>query len=284
MEPARLPEREVTVRKATLGDGTRVWCIRPTEARVLDSHVEGYLDHGIHVGESGVIFDVGANIGVFAVRAVQRSQGVRVFAFEPVPTIHAALAANARDLGDGRVVPLNCGASDAPGQATFTYFPRSPALSTANPEAWDEDPTEFQTAVTGITRDPPPGMGWLKLVPSFLSPLIAWFLRSNAQRVTATLRTLSSVIDEHDVREIDLLKVDCEGAELPALRGVDPEHWPMVRQVVVEVHDRDGALSEILTLLAAAGFDEVVTAKEAGFEDTRLVNVYARRSTAPRSA
>ncbi len=266
-----------TVRKTGLGDGTRVWCIRPAEARVLDSHVEGYLDHGIAVGDNGVIFDVGANIGVFAVRAVQQSKGVRVFAFEPVPTIFAALEANARDLGDGRVVPLNCGASDGPGEAAFTYFPQAPALSTANPEAWDEDPKEFQTAVTGILRDPPPGMEWMRLVPRFFAPLIARLLRARSEQVTATLRSLSSVIEEHDLQVIDLLKVDCEGAELPALRGVKPEHWPRVRQVVVEVHDRDGTLDAILLLLEEAGFGEVVTAKEAGFEDTRLVNVYARR-------
>ncbi len=34
---------------------------------------------------------------------------------------------------------------------------------------------------------------------------------------------------------MDLLKVDVEGAELDVLRGVDPQDWARIRQVVVEV-------------------------------------------------
>jgi hypothetical protein len=37
-----------------------------------------------------------------------------------------------------------------------------------------------------------------------------------------------------------LLKVDVERAELDVLRGVREEHWPLVRQVAMEVHDGGG--------------------------------------------
>ncbi len=265
------------MRRTTLTDGLPLWCLRSTEAQVLDHHVQGYLDHGVEVRDGDVVLDVGANIGIFGVRAVARHPSVRVFAFEPIPEIFDVLAANARDYGDGRLVPIRCGVSDAPGTATFTYFPRSPALSTAMPEAWDEDPKEFESAVAGTTREPPPNLWYLRLVPSFLSGIMARVLRGGAQEITCELRTLSSVIDEHGLDRVDLLKVDCEGAEVAALRGLRDEHWARVSRVVVEVHDRGGALDAVLGMLARHGFTEVTQETEEGLEETRLVNVYASR-------
>ena len=91
----------------TLDDGTKVHCLVKSEAIVLDHHVEGYFSHGIQIAENDVVFDVGANIGVFGVRAVQRHQGVRVFAFEPIPEIYATLKKNSELHGDGRLIPVS---------------------------------------------------------------------------------------------------------------------------------------------------------------------------------
>ena len=51
------------MRRTTLHDGQPLWCLKATEARVLDHHVQGYLDHGVRVEEGDVVLDVGANIG-----------------------------------------------------------------------------------------------------------------------------------------------------------------------------------------------------------------------------
>ncbi|MEC7948540.1 MAG: FkbM family methyltransferase [Myxococcota bacterium] len=266
------------MRAATLSDGLQVWCLRKSEAAVLDHHVQGYLDHGIEVRDGDTILDVGANIGIFGVRAVQRHSGVRVFALEPVPDIFRVLEKNASDHGDGRLVPLNCGAAQETGRTRFTYFPRSPALSTSDPSAWDEDPGEFEEAVAGATRTAP--MWYARLVPRFLSGLVARHLRGAAREVEAELRTLSDIIDEHGIDRVDLLKVDCEGAELPALLGIRAEHWARVGKVVVEVHDRQGRLATIRSLLEQHGLSNITTEKEDGFEGTRLVNVFATRPQA----
>lgn len=51
-------------------------------------------------------------------------------------------------------------------------------------------------------------------------------------------RTLSSLLDEIDAPEVDLLSLDVEGFEGPALRGLDLDrHAP--RYVLVEIHDRE---------------------------------------------
>jgi hypothetical protein len=49
-------------------------------------------------------------------------------------------------------------------------------------------------------------------------------------------RTLSSLLDEMDAPEVDLLSLDVEGHEPQALRGLDLDrHAP--RFVLVEIHD-----------------------------------------------
>ena len=73
-----------------LGDGTRVFFLKPQEAKVLDSHIEGYMNHGIEVKPGDTVFDVGANIGMFGMRMAQRCEGdIRILAFEPIPAIRA---------------------------------------------------------------------------------------------------------------------------------------------------------------------------------------------------
>lgn len=268
------------MQSARLSDGLEVWCLRRSEALVLDQHVSGYLDHGVGLSDGDVVIDVGANIGLFGVRAVSRHPRVRVYALEPVPDIHAVLSKNAERYGEGRLIPLRCGASASPGEARFTYFPNSPALSTADPGAWDEQPGEFAEAVAGQARAAGKALWYARLVPSFLSGLLAKHLRSGGREVVAELKTLSQILREQGIERVDLLKVDCEGAELPALQGILAEDWPKIRRVVVEVHDRGGRLAEISRILSNNGFDRLVTAKEEGFEKTRLVNVYATRSEA----
>lgn len=265
------------MREATLGDGTRVACVRRAEAVVLDEHVRSYFRHGITLPDDAVVFDVGANIGLFGVRTLQRYPQAKVFSFEPIPEIHAALAENARRMSG--MVPLACGLSDAKGTARFSYFPFAPALSTAFPELWEVDPGAFTEAVRGVVREAPPGLAWIRLLPDRLIPVVAWGLRQGMREVTCALRTVSDVITERHLDRIDLLKIDCEGAELAVLRGIRADHWPMVRQVVAEVHDREGRLQQVLGLLRGAGLDQVVVEREPGVGDAPLVNVIARRTS-----
>jgi FkbM family methyltransferase len=261
--------------EAKLKDGTKVFCLRRQEAVVLDSHVDGYLQHGIDIEENDIIFDVGANIGMFGLRAFQRYKSIRVFAFEPIPSIHEVLAANAVRFGGKAYHALNCGLSDKAGELNFTYFPNAPALSTAHVEDWDRNPQEFRKAVAGALRTAP--MWYARWIPSFMSGFIAKRLRANAQQVRCPLRTVSEVMDEYNLPRIDLLKIDCEGAELAVLQGIRAEHWAVVRKVVIEVHDIDNRREIIKNMLTNHGFAHIVEEQEAGFEQTTMINIFAHR-------
>ena len=81
------------------------------------------------------------------------------------------------------------------------------------------------------------------------------------------------------LREIALLKLDVEGAELDALRGLGDADWSRVRQVVVEAHDGgEGRVAALEALLRARGFEvRCVPSRHAPATDWML---YARRSPA----
>ncbi len=258
-------------------DGTEIFCLRKPEAKMLDHHVEGYMQHGISINDGDVVFDVGANIGVFGVRAVQKFSNVKVFAFEPIPEIYEVLKTNAEKFGKGRFFALKYGASDANGTTSFSYFPNTPALSTSHPEMWDENPDAFENAVKGSMKNAPADMQWMKWLPTSLAGLVARFLRSGKQMITCELRTISSVIEEYKIEKIDLLKIDCEGAELSAIKGIKEEDWKKINKVVVEVHDMENRVEFISDLLRRHGLTKIVKEKEKALEETALYNVYATR-------
>lgn len=235
----------------------------------------GYFEHGVTLSDGDVVMDVGANIGVFAVRALQRFPRVRVVALEPVPDIFAVLEQNAADFGEGRLVPLRVGAGAEPGELSFTYYPNSPALSTSKPGMFADNDALFGSAVEGAIAHAP--VWYARLVPRFLSGLIARYLKMGARQVRAPLMPISQIMAEQGLDHVDLLKIDCEGAELEALSGVGEADWPKIRQVVAEVHDVDGRVQVVTALLRARGFTRLTVVQEPGFESTPLHNVYAVR-------
>jgi hypothetical protein len=90
------------------------------------------------------------------------------------------------------------------------------------------------------------------------------------------LRTLSEIVDEERVMRIDLLKIDAERSERDVLAGIRAEHWGLIRQVVIEVHDEAGGLDEVQRLLAEHGF-QVATEQDPLLKGTALFNVFAIR-------
>ena len=123
-----------------------------------------------------------------------------------------------------------------------------------------------------------------RAVFQFVLGAVLKFMLGNKYEFECPLVTVSDVVDSHELDEIDLLKVDVERSELAVLKGVRPEHWAMVRQVAMEVHDSAGGtkeLEECRRLLRDVGsFDEkrIVAEQPDDLEGSTLWNLYASRA------
>jgi len=123
-----------------------------------------------------------------------------------------------------------------------------------------------------------------RAVFQFVLGAVLKFMLGNKYEFECPLVTVSDVVDSHELDSIDLLKVDVERSELAVLKGVRREHWAMVRQVAMEVHDSAGGtneLEECRRLLRDVGsFDEkrIVAEQPDDLEGSTLWNLYASRA------
>lgn len=242
-------------------------------------HTQGYLEQGIELPKDAVVFDVGANVGVFSVMLTRSRADITVHAFEPIPAIADVLQKNANAHGDGRITVHAYGLGQEHASFEFIYFPRCPALSSAHMDLWENSPGAFEEAVRGHIKEAGKYILAARLVPTFLAGPISKYLRGGAKRYACEIRPLSEVFAEHDISRVDLLKVDCEGAELAVLQGIEDHYWPRIEQVVCEVMDVEGRLEICRQLLSDKGFQDITIARESGLENTPMYNLYARRSS-----
>jgi natural product biosynthesis luciferase-like monooxygenase protein/FkbM family methyltransferase len=236
-----------------------------------------YLRHGVTLEPGARVFDVGANVGLFTLFAHQASPGARVVAFEPMPDTHAALATNVALYGLD-VTLYDAAVSDEPGEAEFTFYPHMPGMSSrfADPE---EDKRETASLVRAWLDHGASEAARSVLDGEQLDEYLDQQFES--RRVRRPLTTLSAVIRERGVDRIDLLKIDVERSEMHVLGGIDDEHWPRVRQVVIEAHG-DDLRDRCRATLEERGFevavdDHVVVAEEDDPTPVRVYMIYARR-------
>jgi FkbM family methyltransferase len=275
------------LRTTTLPDGTRVSCVRPYEVRVVHSEMAGYFRHGIAVADGDVVFDVGANIGLFGLW-VRRMADVSVYSFEPIPAIFRALDANAAAFGGGRWNVFNCGLGRRPATATFGYHKHITVWSSPCP---DDSPAERELLCTAALRNLaayPRPVRWLRWLPGPLRRRLVELALDRAFRfkpIACPVRTVSGILRDERVPRIDLLKIDVQRGEWDVFQGVEEDDWCKVRQVVAEVHDLDDQrIERTMMLLKRHGFDAVTLEQEPMLRGTDIYNLFARRSVRPRAA
>ena len=241
------------------------------------SKIGRYYKHGIEVRAGATILDVGANVGLFAITAARAAPDLRILCFEPVPLLFEALqrnlAAHAPTAVAHRVALARTG-----GTASIAFNPFSTVTGSLCPDAVhqasDRDASLMAWAIAGLAdleRVRPsmltrasraglahPATAWPTLAA--LLPLIAFVeLRARlfTRRQPCELRRLSDVLRAYGRPEVELVKVDVEGAEEDALGGIDEDDWPLLRQLVIEVHDVDGRLDRMTAQLQSRGYRTV---------------------------
>ncbi|HET6364286.1 MAG TPA: amino acid adenylation domain-containing protein [Nitrospirota bacterium] len=235
--------------------------------------LQAYLRHGISIRDGDVIFDVGANIGLFTVFVNQLCHRPRVYAFEPNPIVYEIASANAKAYGEeGKL--FNYGLSKTDTTAEFTFYEGFSLLS-----GFYTDPETEKSVIKMFLRNQEKTASgdmaeWTEQVDDLLDD------RFKARTLTTRLRTLSDVIAEERVEHIDLLKINVEKSEWDVLQGIRDDDWSRIRQIVLEVDVREH-LPLITALLENHGYEYAIE-QDPSLEGTQLYYVYAIRTSADR--
>lgn len=128
------------------------------------------------------VLDVGGNTGRYAEKVLKLQSDARVFSFEPHPITFSHLQEVARKYG---FEAFNVGCGSSKGEGTLYDYPGHEG---------SEHATVYQGVFTGIHNREP-------------------------FEHKVRLITLDDFVVEHDVKEVDLLKIDVEGNEMNVLKG-----------------------------------------------------------------
>jgi amino acid adenylation domain-containing protein/FkbM family methyltransferase len=242
---------------------------------IFEKH--SYTRHGVRLYEGMCVFDVGANIGMFTLYVKRACPGARIHAFEPIPPIHETLRRNLSRFGSS-VTVHRFGLYGRHATERFTYYPRYTMMSGiarwARPDQEVEVINQYLSREAEQTRDE----GHASLLEHADELLRGRF---EAEEYECSLQPLSAVIREQGVDRIDLLKIDVQRSELEVLEGIAAEHWPIVQQIVAEVHDAPdqesaGRIDQITQLLEIRGF-RITVEQDPLLKDTDRYNLYAVR-------
>jgi len=186
----------------------RMFWLRPALAH--EGFLLGGLQRFVHSGD--VVYDIGANIGLYSRFVVQQFGASRVCAFEPMESNRLLLAENVKIAGcDSRVSIFQCAVGNEDGTVEFQIDDL-----TSNSGALD--------AVTGGKASP--SRAQYGLPP---------------RTVHVKIARLDTLIEADGLPRPDVVKLDVEGAEAMALEGAKhllTSHGP---RLVIELHGAEVA-------------------------------------------
>jgi len=237
---------------------------------------QAYIKHGIKLPEGACIFDVGANIGMFSLFISQFCKNPKIFAFEPIPPIFDILQINL-ELYSSNYKLFNMGISNREYQENFTFYPKYTVMSGVSSYANASE--DLEVVKTVMVNERKNNSHELDILLSHADDLFAG--RFEATTYECKLTSLSNVIKQESVEQIDLLKIDVQRAEEDVLNGISEQDWPKIKQIVIEVHDKkdesnNGRVSKIVQQLKNSGFKVIVEQDEL-FEGTDHYNIFALR-------
>ena len=157
-----------------------------------------------------VVIDIGANAGFFDIQLLSKVDRATIYAYEPMP-------ANVETL-----------------RHTLQQNPRL-----------QQSVRLFQMAVTGQPLDRLDLFAEAEENDQVVASRFVGFNENNTQTITVPCVTLTDIIWTHDLRSVDLLKMDCEGSEYDIIYHTAPELLRRISRMVIEVHDMDKGRNNI---------------------------------------
>ena len=266
-----------------LPDGTRFFHLNKVETDIIHREIftGGCYDHdAIKYPDNGCYVDIGANIGMFAFYVASRCKGAIIHSFEPIPETFEVLKRNADRIEGHDIYPHNVGVSHESTTAIFSAVPRFSISSTMHPDhSPEEREHDLQFALKTFEKlENPILRKSIALLPKVCRRWLAMAankIDGKTVDVECPVRSLSDLIDEEHLDQIDLLKIDAECAEVDILNGVRDEHWQRIHQIAIEVHRGEGPLESVLDILKRQGYQTAVDHNPM-FDDYPMVFAYGR--------
>lgn len=191
------------------------WQLFHVFQEVIVNEVYGLARLTPRLGESPVVVDIGANAGYFTLFVTETIPSAEVWAYEPLPGNFAVLKKN-HDMNPSVAHQIHV----------------------------------FQQAVTGKHVEAVQMFRQVGKIETAIASTFSEWLRGEKSSVAVPAVTLAEIIESHAPREIDLLKVDCEGSEYDILFGTPPELLAHVRRIGMEVHTRPCLGASCMDMLA----------------------------------
>ena len=294
-----LPGYKSTV---TYKNGLKVYIANKLETDVLFDEIWGTKDSYMKDGRiqffpGMTIVDCGANIGMFSLFAAKQCNGsANIISIEPIESTFEILRLNAAAANNGEmqevlgmhhpvITPVNYAVGNLrPGETKNLIFEHHPNLTIWSTSDQNLASERIDRFVTGFSVAY--SKGWMSyLIPTFLfrialrSLLVRYLAKT--EHVNAKLIRTGDLLKGVKSPSIDLLKIDCEGAEIDILKGIDDNQWPRIKQVVMEVEDFNKlrAAERIFREHGFSYIDWEATELKAGLAFSEVSMIYASRET-----
>lgn len=204
-----------------LPNGLEVACVnRPNTIDLYEEIFvhDTYGRTGVDIKNGDVIFDIGANIGLFSLW-VDSKADCSLHCYEPSPETFSKLIQNVPWAKTNQMAVTHF-----VGDGIFTHYANLPELSTLKVDLYSEDESKDWSNYLA-NRFP-----W---VPGFLRWVIKkWLFWSQTFPVKCT--TLAKEMESFE--KIDLVKIDVEKSELDVLKGIGDANWGKIKQMIVECY------------------------------------------------
>lgn len=201
-----------------------------------------------YVHPNDVVYDIGANVGVYSFVADKHTNGnAKIYAFEPGFSTFAQLSRNiSLNFCQGRIIPFCIALSDANSLALFNYSSIAPG-----------------TALHAL-GEPVDNLGKI-FKPAYQQPVISY--------------KLDDFIKFFKLESPTHIKLDVDGIELDILRGSEETlKSPELKSVLVEVEPSQESSDKIVKYLEERGFYIAMT-RSHGYQEVYTSNyLFLRKS------
>ena len=199
--------------------------------------------YDFNIKDNMTILDIGANIGMFNLYVNSKAKNLNVYSFEPVPQLFNYLKNNTSKYKN--TICINKGLGYKNETVTMNYLENASGMSSI--KEFDDEKIKAHDKVykehCGIFHN---------LCKNYINNQM-----KNPVKVKGEITTVSDIIDEYKIKNIDLIKIDVEGFELNVLKGIRSEHFKIIKKIFIEIENfrNDNNKNDILKILDENNFN-----------------------------